>query len=300
MSSSYHLPVLLEESIKGLKIDEGGVYVDATYGGGGHSREIFKKLSKKGSLISFDQDPDSVKNCFDKTNFYFVNENFKHMKRFLKNLGFLKVNGILADLGVSSFQINTAHRGFSYRFDSELDMRMNKKNILNAKKVVNSYNFENLTKIFFDYGELSTSKRISEEIIQARSKSDIKTTFELNKILSPLFPERFLNKNLSRIYQAIRIEVNNELDALKSLLKQSSEILVPGGRICIISYHSLEDRLVKRFINNGSFSKEVEKDFFGNISVPFKKTGSFIKPSDNEIAKNIRSRSAKLRIAKKL
>tara|TARA_B100000900_G_scaffold289284_1_gene248224 strand:- start:4139 stop:5041 length:903 start_codon:yes stop_codon:yes gene_type:complete len=300
MSSSYHLPVLLEESIKGLKIDEGGVYVDATYGGGGHSREIFKKLSKKGSLISFDQDPDSVKNCFDKTNFYFVNENFKHMKRFLKNLGFLKVNGILADLGVSSFQINTAHRGFSYRFDSELDMRMDKKNILNAKKVVNSYTFENLTKIFFDYGELSTSKRISEEIIQARSKSDIKTTFELNKILSPLFPERFLNKNLSRIYQAIRIEVNNELDALKSLLKQSSEILVPGGRICIISYHSLEDRLVKRFINNGSFSKEVEKDFFGNISVPFKKTGSFIKPSDNEIAKNIRSRSAKLRIAKKL
>ncbi len=300
MSSSYHLPVLLEESIKGLKIDEGGVYVDATYGGGGHSREIFKKLSKKGSLISFDQDPDSVKNCFDKTNFYFVNENFKHMKRFLKNLGFLKVNGILADLGVSSFQINTAHRGFSYRFDSELDMRMDKKNILNAKKVVNSYTFENLTKIFFDYGELSTSKRISEEIIQARSKSDIKTTFELNKILSPLFPDRFLNKNLSRIYQAIRIEVNNELDALKSLLKQSSEILVPGGRICIISYHSLEDRLVKRFINNGSFSKEVEKDFFGNISVPFKKTGSFIKPSDNEIAKNIRSRSAKLRIAKKL
>jgi 16S rRNA (cytosine1402-N4)-methyltransferase len=222
------------------------------------------------------------------------------MKRFLKNLGFTKVNGILADLGVSSFQINTPERGFSYRFDSKLDMRMDKKNKLDAYQVVNNYSFENLSRVFFDYGDLNNSKKISEEIINARSISELKTTFDLNKILKPLFPERFFNKNLSRIYQAIRIEVNNEMDVLKSLLNQSCELLVPGGRLCIISYHSLEDRIVKRFINNGSFSKEVEKDFFGNFSVPFKKTGSFVKPSKEEISKNIRSRSAKLRVAEKL
>ena len=300
MKTSYHLPVLLEESIDGLNIHSDGVFVDATFGGGGHSFEILKNLSNKGSLISFDQDPDSIDNCFDKSNFYFVNENFKYMKRFLKNLGFTKVNGILADLGVSSFQINTPERGFSYRFNSKLDMRMDKKNKLDAYQVINNYSFENLSKIFFDYGDLNNSKKISEEIINARSISELKTTFDLNKILKPLFPKRFFNKNLSRIYQSIRIEVNNEMDVLKSLLNQSCELLVPGGRLCIISYHSLEDRIVKRFINNGSFSKEVEKDFFGNFSVPFKKTGSFVKPSEEEISKNIRSRSAKLRVAEKL
>ena len=300
MKTSYHLPVLLEESIDALNIHSDGVFVDATFGGGGHSFEILKNLSNKGSLISFDQDPDSIDNCFDKSNFYFVNENFEHMKRFLKNLGFKKVNGILADLGVSSFQINTPERGFSYRFNSKLDMRMDKKNKLDAYQVINNYSFENLSKIFFDYGDLNNSKKISEEIINARSISDINTTFDLNKILKPLFSERFLNKNLSRIYQSIRIEVNNEMDVLKSLLNQSCELLVPGGRLCIISYHSLEDRIIKRFINNGNFSKEVEKDFFGNFSVPFKKIGSFVKPSEEEILKNIRSRSAKLRIAEKL
>ena len=177
---------------------------------------------------------------------------------------------------------------------------MDKKNKLDAYQVVNNYSFENLSRVFFDYGDLNNSKKISEEIINARSISELKTTFDLNKILKPLFPERFFNKNLSRIYQAIRIEVNNEMDVLKSLLNQSCELLVPGGRLCIISYHSLEDRIVKRFINNGSFSKEVEKDFFGNFSVPFKKTGSFVKPSKEEISKNIRSRSAKLRVAEKL
>ena len=300
MKTSYHLPVLLEESIDALNIHSDGVFVDATFGGGGHSFEILKNLSNKGSLISFDQDPDSIDNCFDESNFYFVNENFEHMKRFLKNLGFKKVNGILADLGVSSFQINTPERGFSYRFNSKLDMRMDKKNKLDAYQVINNYSFENLSKIFFDYGDLNNSKKISEEIINARSISDINTTFDLNKILKPLFSERFLNKNLSRIYQSIRIEVNNEMDVLKSLLNQSCELLVPGGRLCIISYHSLEDRIIKRFINNGNFSKEVEKDFFGNFSVPFKKIGSFVKPSEEEILKNIRSRSAKLRIAEKL
>ena len=300
MKSDYHLPVLLKESINGLKIDDEGVYVDATFGGGGHSLEILRSLSKKGRLISFDQDPDSINNSYEESNFYFVNENFKYMKRFLKNLGFSKVNGILADLGVSSFQINTPARGFSYRYDAALDMRMNKNNTLDAMKVINSYNHENLSKILFEYGDIKNSKKISEEIIKARTANKINTTFDLNKILKPLYPERYLNKNLSRIYQAIRIEVNKELDVLKSFLEQTSELLLPGGRLCVISYHSLEDRMVKRYITNGNFSTTAEKDLYGNFSVPFKKIGKMIQPSAVELKENIRSRSAKLRIAEKI
>ena len=300
MKSDYHLPVLLKESINGLKIDDEGIYVDATFGGGGHSLEILRSLSKKGRLVSFDQDPDSINNSYEESNFYFVNENFKYMKRFLKNLGFSKVNGILADLGVSSFQINTPARGFSYRFDAALDMRMNKNNTLDAMKVINSYNHENLSKILFEYGDIKNSKKISEEIIKARTANKINTTFDLNKILKPLYPERYLNKNLSRIYQAIRIEVNKELDVLKSFLEQTSELLLPGGRLCVISYHSLEDRMVKRYITNGNFSTTAEKDLYGNFSVPFKKIGKMIQPSAVELKENIRSRSAKLRIAEKI
>ena len=300
MKSDYHLPVLLKESINGLKIDDEGIYVDATFGGGGHSLEILKSLSKKGRLVSFDQDPDSINNSYEESNFYFVNENFKYMKRFLKNLGFSKVNGILADLGVSSFQINTPARGFSYRYDAALDMRMNKNNTLDAMKVINSYNHENLSKILFEYGDIKNSKKISEEIIKARTSNKINTTFDLNKILKPLYPERYLNKNLSRIYQAIRIEVNKELDVLKSFLEQTSELLLPGGRLCVISYHSLEDRMVKRYITNGNFSTTAEKDLYGNFSVPFKKIGKMIQPSAVELKENIRSRSAKLRIAEKI
>ena len=300
MRSDYHLPVLLKESINGLKIDDEGIYVDATFGGGGHSLEILKSLSKKGRLVSFDQDPDSINNSYEESNFYFVNENFKYMKRFLKNLGFSKVNGILADLGVSSFQINTPARGFSYRYDAALDMRMNKNNTLDAMKVINSYNHENLSKILFEYGDIKNSKKISEEIIKARTANKINTTFDFNKILKPLYPERYLNKNLSRIYQAIRIEVNKELDVLKSFLEQTSELLLPGGRLCVISYHSLEDRMVKRYITNGNFSTTAEKDLYGNFSVPFKKIGKMIQPSAVELKENIRSRSAKLRIAEKI
>ena len=300
MKSDYHLPVLLKESINGLKIVDEGIYVDATFGGGGHSLEILKSLSKKGRLVSFDQDPDSTNNSFEETNFYLVNENFKYMKRFLKNLGFSKVNGILADLGVSSFQINTPDRGFSYRYDAALDMRMNKNNTLNAMRVINSYSHENLTKILFEYGEIKNSKKISEEIIKARTANKINTTFDLNKILKPLYPEKYLNKNLSRIYQAIRIEVNKELDVLKSFLEQTSELLLPGGRLCVISYHSLEDRMVKRYITNGNFSTTAEKDLYGNFSVPLKKIGKMIQPSAVELKENIRSRSAKLRIAEKI
>jgi len=300
MKSDYHLPVLLKESINGLKIVDEGIYVDATFGGGGHSLEILKSLSKKGRLVSFDQDPDSINNSYDESNFYFVNENFKYMKRFLKNLGFSKVNGILADLGVSSFQINTPDRGFSYRYDAALDMRMNKNNTLNAMRVINSYSHENLSKILFEYGDIKNSKKISEEIIKARTANKINTTFDLNKILKPLYPEKYLNKNLSRIYQAIRIEVNKELDVLKSFLEQTSELLLPGGRLCVISYHSLEDRMVKRYITNGNFSTTAEKDLYGNFSVPFKKIGKMIQPSAVELKENIRSRSAKLRIAEKI
>ena len=300
MKSDYHLPVLLKESINGLKIDDEGIYVDATFGGGGHSLEILKSLSKKGRLVSFDQDPDSINNSYEESNFYFVNENFKYMKRFLKNLGFSKVNGILADLGVSSFQINTPARGFSYRYNAALDMRMNKNNTLDAMKVINSYNHENLSKILFEYGDIKNSKKISEEIIKARTLNKINTTFDLNKILKPIYPDRYLNKNLSRIYQAIRIEVNKELDVLKSFLEQTSELLLPGGRLCVISYHSLEDRMVKRYITNGNFSTTAEKDLYGNFSVPFKKIGKMIQPSAVELKENIRSRSAKLRIAEKI
>ena len=300
MKSDYHLPVLLKESINGLKIDDDGIYVDATFGGGGHSLEILRSLSKKGRLVSFDQDPDSINNSYEESNFYFVNENFKYMKRFLKNLGFSKVNGILADLGVSSFQINTPSRGFSYRYDAALDMRMNKNNTLDAMKVINSYNHENLSKILFEYGDIKNSKKISEEIIKARTANKINTTFDLNKILKPLYPERYLNKNLSKIYQAIRIEVNKELDVLKSFLEQTSELLLPGGRLCVISYHSLEDRIVKRYITNGNFSTTADKDLYGNFSVPFKKIGKMIQPSALELKENIRSRSAKLRIAEKI
>ena len=300
MKSDYHLPVLLKESINGLKIDDEGIYVDATFGGGGHSLEILRNLSEKGRLVSFDQDPDSINNSYEESNFYFVNENFKYMKRFLKNLGFSKVNGILADLGVSSFQINTPARGFSYRYDAALDMRMNKNNTLDAMKVINSYNHENLSKILFEYADIKNSKKISEEIIKARTANKINTTFDLNKILKPLYPERYLNKNLSKIYQAIRIEVNKELDALKSFLEQTSELLLPGGRLCVISYHSLEDRMVKRYINNGNFSTTADKDLYGNFSVPFKKIGKMIQPSALELKENIRSRSAKLRIAEKI
>ena len=300
MKSDYHLPVLLKESINGLKIDDEGIYVDATFGGGGHSLEILRSLSKKGRLVSFDQDPDSINNSYEESNFYFVNENFKYMKRFLRNLGFSKVNGILADLGVSSFQINTPARGFSYRYDAALDMRMNKNNTLDAMKVINSYKHENLSKILFEYGDIKNSKKISEEIIKARTSNKINTTFDLNKILKPLYPERYLNKNLSRIYQAIRIEVNKELDVLKSFLEQTSELLLPGGRLCVISYHSLEDRMVKRYITNGNFSTTAEKDIYGNFSVPFKKIGKMIQPSAVELKENIRSRSAKLRIAEKI
>ena len=250
-------------------------------------------------MISFDQDPDAIVNVFEDERFCFINENFEYMKNFLKNIGITKVNGILADLGMSSYQINETKRGFSYRYDSKLDMRMDKNNSTDAFQVINNYSEENLSDILYEFGDLNNSKKISQHICTKRKEKKINTTFDLNSILKPLFPERYLNKNLSRIYQAIRIEVNNEIRVLKSFLEQTSQLLISGGRLSVISYHSIEDRLVKRFIKNGSFSSDIEKDFYGNFSVPLKKVGSLITPSQEEIRINKRSRSAKLRIAQK-
>ena len=299
MKNNYHKPVLLTESIVGLNIKKDGIYVDVTFGGGGHSKEILENLSENGRLISFDQDPDSIVNVFEDERFCFINENFEYMKNFLKNIGITKVNGILADLGISSYQINEPKRGFSYRYNSKLDMRMDKNNSTDAFQVINNYPEENLSEILYEFGDLNNSKKISQHICAKRKEKKIKTTFDFNSILKPLFPERYLNKNLSRIYQAIRIEVNNEIGVLKSFLEQSSQLLISGGRLSVISYHSIEDRLVKRFIKNGSFSSDIEKDFYGNFSVPLKKVGSLITPSQEEIRINKRSRSAKLRIAQK-
>ena len=299
MKNNYHKPVLLTESIVGLNIKKEGIYVDVTFGGGGHSKEILENLSENGRLISFDQDPDAIANVFEDKRFCFINENFEYMKNFLKNIGITKVNGILADLGISSYQINEPKRGFSYRYDSKLDMRMDKNNSTDAFQVINNYTEENLSEILYEFGDLNNSKKISQHICTKRKEKKINTTFDFNSILKPLFPERYLNKNLSRIYQAIRIEVNNEIGVLKSFLEQSSQLLISGGRLGVISYHSIEDRLVKRFIKNGSFSSDIEKDFYGNFSVPLKKVGSLITPSQEEIRINKRSRSAKLRIAQK-
>lgn len=299
MKNNYHKPVLLTESIVGLNIKKEGIYVDVTFGGGGHSKEILENLSENGRLISFDQDPDAIVNVFEDKRFRFINENFEYMKNFLKNIGITKVNGILADLGISSYQINEPKRGFSYRYDSKLDMRMDKNNSTDAFQVINNYSEEKLSDILYEFGDLNNSKKISQHICTKRKEKKINTTFDFNSILKPLFPERYLNKNLSRIYQAIRIEVNNEIGVLKSFLEQSSQLLISGGRLSVISYHSIEDRLVKRFIKNGSFSSDIEKDFYGNFSVPLKKVGSLITPSQEEIRINKRSRSAKLRIAQK-
>lgn len=299
--NSYHTPVLLGESIKGLNIKKNGIYIDATFGGGGHSKEILKNLSSKGRLVAFDRDCDVlINNDFGDSNFTFINENFEHLKKFLKNIGIEKVHGIHADLGVSSHQIDSPERGFSYRFNSSLDMRMNKNNEVDASFIVNKYSKSMLTEIFNNYADLKIGKKISNEIQKYRTSKLIKSTFDLNDAISHLFSKKFLNKNLSRVYQAIRIEVNQEVKSLKSLLKQSSELLVPGGRLCIISYHSIEDRMVKRFIKNGDFNSEVTKDFYGNSLLDFKIIGKLIRPKDAEIKLNKRSRSAILRVAEKM
>jgi 16S rRNA (cytosine1402-N4)-methyltransferase len=296
----YHNPVLLQASVDGLNIKPDGIYVDVTFGGGGHSKEILKRLGPNGKLFAFDQDEDALANALDDERFTLINENFRFIKRFLRFYGVKSVDGILADLGVSSHQFDVAERGFSTRFDAELDMRMSQKNDLNAYRVVNEYDEANLKRVFLDYGELKNAPVLARTIIEAREEQPIKTTDKLKEVLAKYLPERVRNKILAQIYQAIRIEVNQEMDVLKEFLEQSLEILNPGGRLSVISYHSLEDRLVKRFVKNGMFEGEPERDFFGNFSVPFKTVGKLIVPDAAEIKENNRARSAKLRIAEKI
>ena len=296
---SYHNPVLLFESVDGLEIDPSGIYVDVTFGGGGHSREILNRLDEQGRLFAFDQDEDALQNTIEDKRFTLINENFRYIKRFLKLHGVIKVDGILADLGVSSHQFDIAERGFSTRFDALLDMRMNQQDDLSAYHVINEYDEKMLSNILFSYGELRNAKAIARVIVEARKDAGIKSSFQLKEVLQKFLPKSKEHKILAQIFQAIRIEVNQELEALKEFLEQTVELLKPGGKLSVISYHSLEDRLVKRFIRSGLFEGEPEKDFFGNIDVPFKK-GKLITPSAKETKENNRARSAKLRTATKL
>lgn len=295
----YHNPVLLKDTVNGLNIHPDGVYVDVTFGGGGHSREILSRLGEKGKLFAFDQDLDALKNAIDDGRLTLINENFRHIKRFLRFYGVKQVDGILADLGVSSHQFDVAERGFSTRFEAELDMRMNQKGELSAYHVINDYDEVALKNVLLEFGELKNAGAMANVIVNARKENPIINSEQLKQILSKFLPGHKSNKILAQIYQAIRIEVNQEMEALKEFLTQSLEILKPEGRLSVISYHSLEDRLVKRFVKNGMFEGEPEKDFFGNFEVPFKTIEKLIVPSNEEIAINNRARSAKLRVAAK-
>ncbi|ARV10786.1 16S rRNA (cytosine(1402)-N(4))-methyltransferase [Winogradskyella sp. PC-19] len=296
----YHNAVLLKETVDGLNIKPDGVYVDVTFGGGGHSLEILKRLGPNGRLYAFDQDADALGNAIDDDRFTLINENFRYVKRFLKFHGVKEVDGILADFGVSSHQFDVAERGFSTRFEADLDMRMNQDSALSAFDVVNTYEEEDLKQVLLQYGELRQAPAMARVIVEERKNHEIKTSEQLKRVLKRFLNHRKENKVLAQIYQAIRIEVNQEIEVLKELLQQTPEILKVNGRLSFISYHSLEDRLVKRYIRNGLFEGEPERDMFGNFEVPLKKVGGLIVPSKEEIKINNRARSAKLRIAEKL
>ena len=300
MTMEYHNPVLLKESVDGLNINPDGVYVDVTFGGGGHSKEILKRLGDKGKLFAFDQDSDALKNTIDDERFTLIHENFRFVKRFLRFHGVKEVDGILADFGVSSHQFDVAERGFSTRFEADLDMRMNQDNKLSAFHVVNEYEEEQLKQVLLQYGELRAAPAMAKLIVEYRETELIITSEQLKTVLRKFLPPRYENKVLAQIYQAIRIEVNQEIEVLKEFLLQTPETLKVGGRLSLISYHSLEDRLVKRFIRNGMFEGEPERDMFGNFEVPLKKVNGLIVPTAAEIKINNRARSAKLRIAEKL
>tara|TARA_B110000971_G_scaffold185087_1_gene193083 strand:+ start:2054 stop:2953 length:900 start_codon:yes stop_codon:yes gene_type:complete len=293
----YHSPVLLKESVDALAIKENGIYIDVTFGGGGHSREILNRLGTSGRLFGFDQDPDALENTIEDTRFTLIPENFRYIARFLRFHGIKKVDGILADLGVSSHQFDEAERGFSTRFDGDLDMRMNQKSKISAKEIISNYSEEKLAEILFLYGELRNSRNIAKTIVEKRQEEKIETSFQLKAALQQYLPNAVEHKILAQIFQAIRIEVNEELEVLKEFLLQTPNLLKEEGRLSVISYHSLEDRLVKRFIRTGLFIGEPEKDFFGNIEVPMQKVGKLIVPDVKEVKINNRARSAKLRIA---
>lgn len=300
MLMEYHNPVLLAETVDGLNIQPDGVYVDVTFGGGGHSREILSRLGENGKLIAFDQDKDALENTIDDPRFLLINENFRFLKRFLRFHGYKEVDGVLGDFGVSSHQFDVAERGFSTRFEADLDMRMNQNDDFSAYHVVNKYREAELKRVLLEYGELRSAAGMARVIAEVRNDRPIKSSEQLKTALRRFLPQHKENKILAQIYQAIRIEVNQELDALKEFLIQSLEVLKPDGRLSLISYHSLEDRLVKRFMKNGLFEGEPEKDVFGRVEVPMKPVGKFVIPSEKEIKENNRARSAKLRVARKL
>ena len=297
----YHIPALLQESINGLNIKEDGTYVDVTFGGGGHSRAILEKLGDKGRLLGMDQDLDAWANKLDDNRFTFVHSNFSFLKNFVRYYGVNGVDGILADLGVSFHHFDASERGFSFRHDSALDMRMNTKSQLDAHTVLASYDEEQLANVLYLYGELKQSRRMASAIVKARQAGEISTTGQLVEIVSPYIKRSQEKKELAQVFQALRIEVNHEIDVLKRLLEQSLEVLNPGGRLVVITYHSLEDRLVKNFMRSGNLEGKVEKDFYGRVSTPWKLINNkVITASDAEVERNPRSRSAKLRIAEKV
>ena len=293
----YHKPVMLNESIKCLEIKKDGAYVDLTFGGGGHSKAILNFLSKKGKLIAFDQDIDAIENKIDDERLLLLNQNFKFLKQNLNFHGYDFVDGVLADLGVSSFQFDSLERGFSIREGSNLDMRMNKNGKLTASEILNNYSEKELSNIFFEYSDLRNSRSIAKLIVEKRNQNKIISTEQFNKILNPFLSEGYENKTLAKIYQALRIEVNDEMESLKKMLVQLPNVLKKGGKMVIITYHSVEDRIVKRFIQNGCFDSEPLKDDFGKYKLPFKKSFKYLSPGLIEIRKNSRSRSAKLRSA---
>ena len=298
--TQFHSPVLLHEAIHGLKISPKGVYIDATFGGGGHSRAILDVLNKEGRLLSFDQDEDTYENKINDTRFEFISANFNHLSQYLKYYGIESVDGVLADFGVSSHHFDVASRGFSIRKSGRLDMRMNQNQKLDAHYIINNYEEKDLNNLFFNYGEVRNSKKISKQILSSRKKRDIDTTSDLVELLKPLAPFRYQEKFLAQIFQAIRIEVNNEIEVLKSFLEQATKSLKTGGRIVCISYHSLEDRCVKRYIRFGNFEGNDEKDFYGNSLRVLRNIGRVVVPSEKEIKINKRARSAKMRIAEKI
>lgn len=301
MENSYHIPVMLSECIEGLNINPSGVYVDVTFGGGGHSREILKKLDKNGVLIAFDQDPDAQQNKINDPRFLFVDQNFSFLKNNLRLLGYKQVDGILADLGVSSHQFNEPARGFSTRFEADLDMRMDKQRSLTAANVLNTYAEDKLHKIFGIYGEVKNAKSLAHVVVTGRMDNPILTLADFKKVIAAHIPKGKENKYMAQVFQALRIEVNAEIDVLESFLVQTADVLKTGGRLVVMSYHSLEDRPVKNFIAKGKFKGEVEKDFFGNEQKPFKViTRKAVMASDVELVANSRARSAKLRIGEKL
>ncbi|MGB0779598.1 MAG: 16S rRNA (cytosine(1402)-N(4))-methyltransferase RsmH [Flavobacteriaceae bacterium] len=300
MKLTYHKPVLCEAAIAALAIRPNGVYVDATFGGGGHARSIVEALGLEGKLFAFDQDTDAQQNLIDDPRFTFIPANFEHLKRFLRLHKIAKVDGILADFGVSSHQFDTPERGFSTRFSGPLDMRMNSGQELDAAKIINTYTAAALADVFYQFGELRNSRAIASAVVAARASQSIATTTALKEILQPLFPERFFNKRLAQVFQALRIEVNQELEVIKAFLTQAAEVLAPNGRLVCIAYHSLEDRLVKTFIRDGGFSGPPEADLYGRRNLPFKRVQKMQVPTEEEISDNPRARSAKMRVAERL